>query len=106
MTTSIRPAEAGDVTAIGRLAEATDLFPVGMLGDMVAGYLDGSKPDLWLIVEDDGIQGFGFVGQSGWRTARGIFSRLVLHLIDSGWGSAQRCWAIWKPLCERFTPAF
>ena len=55
MTISIRPAKKQDLAAIGRLAEATDLFPAEMLEDMIAGYLEGSKADLWFVVDDDGI---------------------------------------------------
>ena len=71
MTISIRPVETRDLAAIGRLAKATDLFPAEILEDMIAGYLDGSKADLWFVVDDDGIQGFGFVSLSGWRTRHG-----------------------------------
>lgn len=74
MTLTIRPTEARDTGAIGRLAETTDLFPVEMLDDMIEGYLDGAKPDLWFVVEEDDVLGFGFVNQSGWQMARGTCS--------------------------------
>ncbi len=60
MTISIRPATVGDAATIGRLAETTDLFPAQVLGDMMAGYLDGSKRDLWFVAEQRGVLGFGF----------------------------------------------
>jgi len=47
---SIRPATSGDRSAIATIAEATELFPGDMLPDMIAGYLDGSVPDIWLTV--------------------------------------------------------
>ncbi len=76
MTISIRPAKAGDVTSIGRLAEATDLFPSEMLGDMIAGYLDGSKSDLWFVVDERGTQGFGFCEPE--RMAAGAWNLLAI----------------------------
>lgn len=49
----VRPTVAADLEAIGNIAEATDLFPSSMLPDMIAGYLDGSKPDIWLTANSD-----------------------------------------------------
>ena len=76
MTISIRPAVAGDVASIGRLAEATDLFPAEMLGDMIAGFLDGSKPDIWFVADDSGPQGFGFCEPE--RMADGAWNLLAI----------------------------
>ena len=76
MTISIRPAKAHDLAAIRRLAEATDLFPAEMLDDMIAGYLDGSKPDLWFVADDEGVQGFGFCEPE--RMADGAWNLLAI----------------------------
>gem|GEM_PF-4361220 len=37
-----------DADAIARIAEAAGLFPGDMLGGMIAPYLEGTKPDIWL----------------------------------------------------------
>lgn len=76
MTISIRPARAGDVAVIGQIAEATDLFPAEMLDDMMAGYLEGSKPDLWFVAEDGDVLGFGFCEPE--RMADGAWNLLAI----------------------------
>lgn len=95
MTISVRPARAGHAAAIGQIAEATDLFPAEMLGDMIGGYLDGSKPDLWFVAEDNGVMGFGFcepermadgawnllaIGVSPGHQGKGIGAAMLRHL--------------------------
>ncbi len=76
MTISIRRAGKRDVAAIGRLAEATDLFPSEMLDDMIAGYLDGSKPDFWFVAEQGDLLGFGFCEPE--RMADGAWNLLAI----------------------------
>jgi GNAT superfamily N-acetyltransferase len=43
----IRATIPADTDAIARIAEATGLFPADMLDDMIAGYFDRTKPDIW-----------------------------------------------------------
>jgi GNAT superfamily N-acetyltransferase len=50
----IRPTTREDSAAIASIAEATKLFPGEMLGEMIAGYLDGTKTDLWLTASSMG----------------------------------------------------
>lgn len=92
----IRPALGADIDAIGAIAEATGLFPPGMLGDMIAGYLDRTKADIWLTaVFGDRPVGFGFcepermtsgtwnllaIGVLPDRQSQGIGARLLSHL--------------------------
>lgn len=84
MTISIRSAEARDIGAIGRLAEATDFFPVEMLDDMIAGYLDGSKPDLWFVAEEADVLGFGFCEPE--RMADGAWNLLAIGALPERQG--------------------
>ena len=60
-TASIRPAEIRDIPAIKSIADATGLFPSDMVDDMIAGYFDGSKRDIWFVCgpESDAVA-FGF----------------------------------------------
>ena len=44
----IRNTSVADTAAIAIIAETTDMFPGSMLGEMIAGYLDGTKADVWL----------------------------------------------------------
>jgi GNAT superfamily N-acetyltransferase len=44
----IRPTTREDTVPIASIAETTELFPGEMLGDMIAGYFNGTKTDLWL----------------------------------------------------------
>ncbi len=93
---TIRSACKADVDAIGSIAEATGLFPIDMLGDMIAGYLDGTNTDIWLTaVIDDQPVGFGFcepermtsgtwnllaIGVMPNRQSQGVGARLIRHL--------------------------
>jgi ribosomal protein S18 acetylase RimI-like enzyme len=58
MSSTIRPVTIDDVRELKRIAVATNMFDddsVGFFDEMVAGSLDGSKPDhQWLVVVDDG----------------------------------------------------
>ena len=92
----VRPAGAADLHAIGHIAEATDLFPAEMLPDMIAGYLDRSKDDIWLTAcVDETVIGFVFceperltngtwnmlaIGVSPDQQSEGAGAKLVAHL--------------------------
>ena len=95
-TVTIRPTTFSDVRIIARIAEETELFPGEMLGDMIAGYFDGSKSDIWLtaVAEDEPI-GFGFcepermtvgtwnllaIGITSDRQSRGVGAALLTSL--------------------------
>ena len=57
----IRPVERRDLSHLKSIADATGLFPSEMMDDMIAGYLDESKPDIWFTaVLDDQPVSFGF----------------------------------------------
>lgn len=43
----IRPVERQDLKELKHIADATGLFPAELMDDMIAGYFDGSKPDIW-----------------------------------------------------------
>jgi len=57
----IQSVQKQHVAAIGRLADVTDLFPSEMLGDMIAGYFDKTKIDIWFVGTLNGeVVAFGF----------------------------------------------
>lgn len=51
----IRPVIRQDVPHLGAIAEATGLFLASMLDDMIAGYFDRSKVDLWFTYAPDDV---------------------------------------------------
>ncbi len=58
---NIRPVEKADVPHIEQIAEATELFPAAMLDDMISGYFDMSKNDIWFAYMQEGATiSFGF----------------------------------------------
>ena len=57
----IRPVQRQDLSRLKHIADATELFPSEMMDDMIAGYFDGSKPDIWFTYCLDGKAiSFGF----------------------------------------------
>ena len=56
----IRIATSADVDPIGRIADATELFPSEMLPDLIAGHLaDEPSEDVWTVCKEDGeVVGF------------------------------------------------
>lgn len=56
---TIRPAHAGDVPAMGGIAEACGLFPSDMLTEMIAPFL-ANAADQWLIFAAEGPVAFAF----------------------------------------------
>jgi GNAT superfamily N-acetyltransferase len=92
----VHPTMMADVREIGRIAEATGLFPASMLDDMIAGYFDQTKPDIWLTatIENKPV-GFGFcepermtmgtwnllaIGVMPDRQSQGVGAQIVRHL--------------------------
>ena len=73
---NIRPAEARDLAAIGRLATLTDLFPGEMLDDMIAGYLSKATSDIWFVADDGDVLGFGYCEPE--RMADGAWNLLAI----------------------------
>ncbi|MBY0447421.1 MAG: GNAT family N-acetyltransferase [Hyphomonadaceae bacterium] len=74
---SIRPALADDATKIGVIAADTDLFPEDLLPGMIAGYLQRTTPDVWLVAEHAGaIIGFCFCEPE--RMTSGTWNMLAL----------------------------
>lgn len=58
---TISPAVHGDAEVIGRIAEATGLFPAAMAAELMAPSADGTSADIWLAVRDPhGIAGFAY----------------------------------------------
>jgi ribosomal protein S18 acetylase RimI-like enzyme len=103
---TIGPTAAADTASIGNIAESTGLFPADMLADMISGYLDGSKADIWLTARSTaGVVGFAFceperltngtwnllaIGVSPELQRQGIGAELVRHLEDRLRGGAHR----------------
>ena len=93
---TIRSARKADLDAIRSIASVTGLFPPEMLGDMIAGYLDGTKTDIWLTATiGDQPVGFGFcepermtsgtwnllaIGVMPDRQGQGVGAHLLRHL--------------------------
>ena len=58
---AIRPVERRDLSELKRIADATELFPSDMMDNMIAGYFEGSKPDIWFTCSLEGKAiSFGF----------------------------------------------
>ena len=89
-------ATQADTRAIARIAEATGLFPAAMLGDMIAGYLDRTGPDIWLTATlagepvafcfceperiTEGTWNLLAIGAMPDRQSQGVGAELVRHL--------------------------
>lgn len=50
----IRYTESGDISALKRVLDQTQLFPSDLLEGMVKGFLEGETDDLWLTLIADG----------------------------------------------------
>ncbi len=74
---SIRSVELQDLPQLKRIANATELFPSEMMDDMISGYFDGSKPDIWFtyILEGKAVS-FGFCEPE--RMAEGTWNLLAI----------------------------
>jgi ribosomal protein S18 acetylase RimI-like enzyme len=48
---NICSATGTETSAIARIAQEAGLFPAEMLDDMIAGYLNRTSPDLWLVAK-------------------------------------------------------
>ena len=61
----IRPVERQDLPELKRIADTTALFPSEMMDDMISGYFDKSRPDIWFTyaLEGEAIA-FGFASRN------------------------------------------
>lgn len=82
---SIRPAVRTDHDALARIAEATGLFPREMLGGMIAGYLEGTSEDVWLVAETRGVV-IGFVFCEPERLTSGTWNMLAIGVEPTAQG--------------------
>ena len=83
---SIRPADKADIPAIKTIADATELFPSEMLEEMIAGYFDRTKRDLWFVCEADGaVVSFGFCEPE--RMTEGTWNLLAIGVEPNRQGS-------------------
>ncbi|MEO1657043.1 MAG: GNAT family N-acetyltransferase [Pseudomonadota bacterium] len=74
---TIRPASNDDHGAIGRIAEAAELFPASALGEMIVGYRDGTSQDIWFVAECAGrVLSFGFCEPE--RATEGTWNLLAI----------------------------
>lgn len=75
--TNIRPIGRQDLPKLKHIADATELFPSDMMDDMVSGYFDGSKPDIWFTCVLDGEAiSFGFCEPE--RMTKGTWNLLAI----------------------------
>lgn len=79
MHATIRPTNHADLAAIASIAEQTGLFPAEALGDMIAGCLDGTKDDIWLTAEHDGLP-IGFAFCEAERFTNGSWNLLAIGI--------------------------
>ncbi len=80
MSLQIRPAGKRDIPQIKIIADITELFPSEMLDDMIAGYFDRSKVDLWFVSELDGkAVSFGFCEPE--RMTEGTWNLLAIGVL-------------------------
>jgi ribosomal protein S18 acetylase RimI-like enzyme len=85
-TLSVGPAGREDMPAIARIASATGLFPPEMLDDMIAGYLNNTKQDLWFVgVDEDGLVAFGFCEPE--RLTSGTWNLLAIGVLPERQGN-------------------
>ncbi len=83
---SIRPVEAQDSPQIGAILAATGLFPEEMLPEMIAGYLDGTKRDIWFLCRADGeAVAFGFCEPE--RMTEGTWNLLAISVLPQRQGT-------------------
>ena len=83
---AIRPAKEQDIPRLRFIAETTELFPGEMLDDMMAGYLDGSKRDVWFVATLDGQAiAFGFCEPE--RMTEGTWNLLAIGVLPGEHGS-------------------
>ncbi|MBV9077460.1 MAG: GNAT family N-acetyltransferase [Methylobacteriaceae bacterium] len=82
---TLRPSEADDRDALAAIAEATELFPGALLPDMIAGYLDGSRPDIWITAASShGPLAFAFCEPE--RMTNGTWNLLAIAVLPERQG--------------------
>lgn len=82
----IRPVQPDDVEAMRNIADETGLFPSEMLDDMIAGYFDGSKQDIWFAAAaEDGVVAFGFCEPE--RMTEGTWNFLAVAVLPACQGT-------------------
>jgi ribosomal protein S18 acetylase RimI-like enzyme len=75
----IAPLTRDELPAVAAIAEATEMFPGEMLGAMTAPYLDGTEPDIWLVVRSGGrLIGFAFCEPE--RLTNGTWNLLAISI--------------------------
>ena len=90
-TRRIRPIPRDALPAIGRVLDATGLFPSDMLDEMIAGYLAGGSAEIWFacMVGDEPVA-FGYCVPE--RMTEGTFNLLAIAVAPdrqrSGVGTA------------------
>lgn len=81
----MRPAERGDTPALRTIAEAAGLFPPDMLDDMIAGYLERTRPDIWFVADNQECAvAFGFSEPE--RMTSGTWNLLAIGVIPDHQG--------------------
>lgn len=84
-TFTIRPALRSDMDSLGAVAEDAGLFPRELLPDMISGYLDATRPDIWLVAaEGPSVAGFGFCQPE--RMTDGTWNLLAIGVLERSRG--------------------
>ena len=77
---AIRPAQRPDIPAIKSVVEDAELFPPGMLDDMIAGYFEETTRDIWFVAVADGqVVGFGYCEPE--RMTSGTWNLLAIGIL-------------------------
>ena len=82
---TIRPTVTTDLPGIAVIADATQLFPSEMLGEMTSSYLAGTSIDIWLTAEGPrGPIGFAFCEPE--RLTNGTWNLLAIAVMPEQQG--------------------
>ncbi|GFE65769.1 GNAT family N-acetyltransferase [Litoreibacter roseus] len=82
---NIRPVEQRDIPGLRAILDETELFPSGLLEDMLQGFLGGTVADLWFTyVEDDQPLAFGFCEPE--RMTDGTWNLLAIAVLPNRHG--------------------
>ena len=82
----VRPAKIQDIPHIKTIADAVELFPSEMVDDMMAGYLNGSTPDVWFVgVQEGQVVAFGFCEPE--RMTEGTWNLLAIGVLPQHQGA-------------------
>ena len=78
----VRPTVADDVRSLQAVLDETELFPSGMLPDMLSGFLAGETSDIWLTAHRSG-RPVGLCFAAPEQLAEGTWNMLALAVLPA-----------------------